>query len=113
MTTTTETTDFVLRIGGESGDGMVTIGDIITAVAALNKCTGARRQCEALRGKTGLSGASPQVLQQLTQLLQRRWRSALRQPARALIGSYGRRPKPITISALSTCSNVCCDPEHY
>jgi len=34
MTTTTATTDFVLRIGGESGDGMVTIGDIITAVAA-------------------------------------------------------------------------------
>ncbi len=31
---TTTATDFVLRIGGESGDGMVTIGDIITAVAA-------------------------------------------------------------------------------
>lgn len=31
---TTTATDFVLRIGGESGDGMVTIGDVITAVAA-------------------------------------------------------------------------------
>ncbi len=27
-------TDFVIRVGGESGDGMVTIGDIITAAAA-------------------------------------------------------------------------------